>query len=54
MLVPDAVRILRPHYVFLRYADSRNVLIGHIERWCALSNDVIPTRGRALQKKEGP
>src|SRR3981189_2538655 len=42
----------RPHYVFLRYAYSRNVLTGHIERWCALSSDVNP-HGRALQKKEG-
>jgi CRP/FNR family transcriptional regulator, nitrogen fixation regulation protein len=50
MLVPDAC-YPRSHYVFLRYADSRNVLTVHIERWFALSNDVFRTRGRRLQKK---
>src|SRR3981189_2909356 len=45
------VRGPRPHYVFLRYAYSRKVLTGHIERWCALSSDVNPHARTSSAKK---
>ena len=50
MLAPDAC-YPRSHYVFLRYADLRNVLTVHIERWFALKRCIPHARTNAPEKK---